>query len=668
MRPEFRGGVRVSNLTWTPFASSKPLLNHLSFTIEPGERVLLVGPSGSGKSTLLRAIAGVLQTTEFGELSGELVADGAGLLLQDPNDTLVAPTILREVAFGPENSGYQADGLAHLVSASLDSVNIDKPLQHSSTDLSGGEMQRVALAGVLAMQPSLLLLDEPTSMLDQVAARAVREAVAEQLANHAQTLIVVEHRFDEWLPIVDRLMVLNHNGQLIFDGEPGKILNDHRAELLQLGVWVPGFDAPKPTKVKLQVGDFSRGAITAFTGNSGAGKTTELNRLMRLDPNASTILTGLGFVPQQPELTILGSTVFESAHFTARLASPMLGVSTDQAEGQTRRLLDALGLGSLEQQNPYEISGGEQRRLALATALAHSPMSLYLDEPTVGLDRSAWASAVGVILAARDMGVKVFLATHDEALLALADEIIEIEPKPTVAKLKRKPSFSGLMILIAPLLLLLGSMAIREVKAGLVSLASLGVAWLLLRALGARFSSPKALIAPVLGVISIGLTNWYLSSGLSVESGITAALRVSFFVFPGVFLATQLSPYRLGDQLAQTLKLPARPIVAAMVALERVIIFKNLWGQLRFIHQIRGVSAGTNPFAKIKSALGVTFGLLIQAIRGAGTTAVAMEARGFSRPPVSGSRTWAEKPKYERLDLILLLITVAVSTVPLLVH
>ncbi|MEY3846703.1 MAG: hypothetical protein RJA66_970, partial [Actinomycetota bacterium] len=177
MTPSVRGGVQVTNLTWTPFASPTPLLNNINLRIEPGERVLLVGPSGSGKSTLLRAIAGLLDETESGQLIGQVRAEQAGLLLQDPNASLVSDTIYREVAFGLENLGVPRQMMSEKVAGQLNAVALDKPLEHASRDLSGGEMQRMALAGVLAMSPDVLLLDEPTSMLDSESAASVRAAV-----------------------------------------------------------------------------------------------------------------------------------------------------------------------------------------------------------------------------------------------------------------------------------------------------------------------------------------------------------------------------------------------------------------------------------------------------------------------------------------------------------
>jgi energy-coupling factor transport system ATP-binding protein len=661
-----RVAVQVSNLTWTPFASPLPLLDDLTFSIRPGERVLLVGPSGSGKSTLLRAIAGVLTDSEAGDLSGSIEADSAGLLLQDPNDALVSDTVFREVAVGLENAGDPRQNMVARVASALESVNLKLPLERPSVDLSGGEMQRMAFAGVVAASPKLLLLDEPTSMLDAESAESVRRSVEQQLRQTEATLLVVEHRFEGWLPLVNRMLVLNQQGQLILDGEPAALIREHSEQLLQLGIWVPGMTDPEVPE--LNFGDFDRGRITVLTGASGAGKTTELKRRMRDDPYSASIQLGAGYVPQQAELTIIGSTVFESAHFTAKRAAIGLGIAADFAIARTWAALKALGVDHLADKNPYEISGGEQRRVALATALAAHPMSLYLDEPTVGQDRESWSAIVGAIRGARRAGIKVTIATHDQAIVKLADEVVEIVPSSTQSQSSQqlKPLISGLAILIAPLLLLLGSMAITNVTKGLFGLSLLTVATLLLFAGGFRFHRPKAFIPGLIGIASIGLSNWYLSPALNPQTGITAALRVAMFVLPGIALAVELRPIALGDQLGQVLRLPARPVVAAVGAMQRMGAQIAMWQELRFIHKIRGHYPGRGPINRARYFGQLVFAQLVQAIRSAGTTAVAMDARGFSRRPVNARRTWALAAKRAKLDAIVLVSAAVIAATLLL--
>lgn len=632
-----RGGVQVSNLTWTPFASAEPLLRDVSFAIRPGERVLLVGPSGSGKSTLLRALAGVLTDTESGDLVGTIELEAPGLLLQDPNDSLVSDSVFREVAFGLENNGISAEEMPEISANELEAVHLRQPLDHPSHELSGGEMQRMAFAGVLAMRPQVLLLDEPTSMLDSESAAAVRRAVQQQIEQTGATVIVVEHEFADWLPIVERILVLNQKGELVFDGEPEQVLNQNRDELQSMGLWLPDLAVPKIS----QSDSKPVGRITVLTGPSGAGKTTELKR--RAKEAAASGKHRVGYLPQQAELTFLGDSVIRST-----------------------RLTTELGLDHLVGRNPYEISGGEQRRLALAEALDDAQEEVFLDEPTVGQDRGAWSQVIEVITSARNGGVQLTIATHDQRLIAIADEVIQIEPSVAQTNLQPATQVSALAILLAPILLLLASMRVTSIPSGLAVVSALAGAAFVLGLAGFRLKPLKALIPGLIAVLSIGLSNWYLSVDQQPETGLIAALRVASFVLPGIALATQLRPIAMGDQLAQWLRLPARPVIAAVVAMQRLWVLLATWDDLRFIYSLRRAGALRGPIGRFSELSRLVFGLLVQAIRSAGTTSVAMEARGFSKSSMR-NRTWAVKPRWKRLDWLVVVLAAAASAAPFLV-
>lgn len=636
MTKTLRGGVQVSNLTWTPFASSKPLLRDISFVIQPGEKVLLVGPSGSGKSTLLRAIAGVLTQTESGELVGAIEVESTGLLLQDPNDSLVSDTVFREVAFGLENTGVASNKMPQIISHELASVNLNLETNHPSHELSGGEMQRAAFAGVLAANPQVLLLDEPTSMLDPKSALAVRQAVEQQIEKSGATLIVVEHEFADWLPMVGRILVLNHAGELVFDGLPDQILSEHHDDLLELGLWLPHLLPPTPTRHR----SATDGRITVLTGPSGAGKTTELKRRAKLAAAAEK--QSVGYLPQQAELVFLGDSAIEP---TNRLAN--------------------LGIEHLIGKNPYEISGGEQRRLALAAALENSPAAVFLDEPTIGQDRVAWSQILEVILLARNTGITLTIATHDQRLIKLADEVIEIEPTAPQPSSLEVPQVSSLVILLAPVMLLLASMRVTTAPIGWAMLAALAGGAALLAFAGFKLKPLKSLMPGFLAIFSIGFSNCYLSVDQRPETGLIAALRVASFVLPGIALATQLRPIAMGDQLAQWLHLPARPVIAAVVAMQRLSVLMATWDDLRFIFSLRSGKPVRWPLGRVHELSRLVFGLLVQAVRSAGTASVAMEARGFSSSSMR-RRTWAVKASWARLDWLVLVIAALASTVPFL--
>ena len=447
-----RGEARFSGFTWRPLGRRNPVVAGLDLTIGPGERVLVVGPSGAGKSTLLHGLAGALGSTIAGELTGSAEVGGRlGLLLQNPADAVVAERIGRDVAFGPENAGMPRDEIWARVDASLEAVGLTYGRDHFTSALSGGEQQRLALAGILAMQPDLLLLDEPTSMLDAATAESVRDAVVGAAGD--RTMVVVEHRIEPWLEHVDRVIVLGTGGVVASDGGVSDFLAGPRPD----GVWMPGLPEPalldvpdalvSPAAEALSIAavdvsvelvtrtlrgtqrtkalhDFTttleRGVITAFTGPSGAGKSTAIAVLGGLlKPTSGTVTPDLrrwrsprlaesvGWMPQNPEHGFLAGSVTEEVAKT--------GLKVGR-EVDVEAVLEVFGLAHLGGANPYRLSGGEQRRLALAAALAHRPGVMLLDEPTVGQDPGTWAAVVGWITAASRAGATVAVSTHDTDL------------------------------------------------------------------------------------------------------------------------------------------------------------------------------------------------------------------------------------------------------------
>ncbi|GAA2073551.1 ATP-binding cassette domain-containing protein [Aeromicrobium halocynthiae] len=461
--------VRFEGFGWRPIGRREPVVRDLDLTIEPGERVLLAGPSGAGKTTLLNALVGALGETFAGDVTGRASADGVlGLVGQNPGDAVVAGRMGRDVAFGPENLGLPREEIWRRVDDSLAAVRLTQGRRHPTDALSGGELQRLALAGALAMRPGLLLLDEPTSMLDAVNAASVRAAVTDVVEATGATLLVVEHRIEPWLEVVDRVVVLGRDGSVRADTDPQAFVREWRDALGDLGVWMPGLPAPAPqvlpddlvrpaepaepiavrdlavTLVRRSVqgsvrttalqgldADLAPGRLHAVTGPSGAGKSTLVSVLAGLqEPTRGTAggrheLTSAAlarcsaWVPQQPEHGILSRTVAEEVALTATATGRAVDVEA---------VLDHLGLTALAGSHPYRLSGGEQRRLALASALAHRPGTVLLDEPTVGQDRTTWAAVAGWAVSAAEAGALVATATHDADLVALADDVLPLAP------------------------------------------------------------------------------------------------------------------------------------------------------------------------------------------------------------------------------------------------
>ncbi|MCS5718654.1 energy-coupling factor ABC transporter ATP-binding protein [Herbiconiux sp. CPCC 205763] len=513
-------GFRAAGWGWRHAGRSSWAVRGLDLVIEPGERVLLLGASGAGKSTLIQAFAGVLGGADEGEEEGTLEVAGhdprhtrgrVGLVAQDPDSQIVLARVGDDVAFGCENLGVPRPEIWQRVDRALGAVGLDLPLDRSTSELSGGQKQRVALAGVVAMQPGVILLDEPTANLDPDGVVEVRDAVADLVRRSAATFVVIEHRVDIWLDVVDRVVVLAPGGGVLADGDPATVLGQRGDELARDGVWVPGrdplagrparparvrrpsrsehaaehgaasavrptavgggSDARKPVLLTARGLDVARvagvtvaqgidlelraGEATAITGPNGAGKTTLALTVAGLIPPAGGVLeasaaladgthtrrgmhapstspiawrsrdllTRIGMVFQDPEHQFVTGSV--RAELEISLAT--LKLVPDEISARVAEVASRLRLDRLLNANPFTLSGGEKRRLSVASALVARPRVLVLDEPTFGQDSRTWAELVRLLAEQLDRGTAVVAVTHDRAFVeALADQEIVV--------------------------------------------------------------------------------------------------------------------------------------------------------------------------------------------------------------------------------------------------
>jgi len=455
---------------WRYAGRRLPAVSDVTFTIEPGERVLLLGASGAGKSTLLTGMAGLLGDADEGERSGSLQVDGSdperqrgriGLVLQDPDAGVVLSRVGDDVAFGCENLGVPAQDIPARVREALDAVGLDVPLDRPTAALSGGQKQRLALAGALAMRPGLLLLDEPTANLDPDGVREIRASVEQVVAATGATLVIIEHRTAVWADLMTRVIVVGADGGLLADGSPDEVFRTHGDTLADAGVWVPRHPVDLPVLPPLGSGDtvlathalaVSRdrrqpvqtgleltvpdGAATVITGPNGAGKSTlaltlaglldplhgavaaaeRLRGHRGLDPARWTsreLLTRIGMVFQDPEHQFLTQTVRDELEVGPRA----LGWDRDRIDAVVDALLERLGLAALAAANPFTLSGGQKRRLSVATVLAAAPAVVVLDEPTFGQDRRGWIGIVSLLQEEIARGTTVVAVTHDEDVI-----------------------------------------------------------------------------------------------------------------------------------------------------------------------------------------------------------------------------------------------------------
>jgi energy-coupling factor transport system ATP-binding protein len=428
--------VEFKGFGWRHAGRKAWAVRHFDLRIEHGERVLLAGASGAGKSTLLAALAGLL-AEDSGEQEGEVLVDGrparearggTGIVFQDPQTQLVMSRCGDDVAFGLENRGVPRAEIWPRVDAALAAVGFPYDRDRDTAQLSGGEQQRLAIAGVLVSQPRLLLLDEPTANLDPEGAQLVRAALGKALHDVDATMILVEHRLEEALSLVDRVVTLGAE-------QPPLVVPDRRART------APGADLLTAERLALRhtgnvVDEVVRaGEALAVEGPNGAGKST-----------LALLLGGLTKPPKPGRVTVAGEGRPPHRWRAAKLAGRIGSVfqnpehqfvtATVRDElllgGRDPRIVDdllsRLRLDRLALANPYTLSGGEQRRLSVATALAAAPELLILDEPTFGQDPLTWRELVDLLADLRDEGRGLVVVTHDLQLVeALGDRTLRLQ-------------------------------------------------------------------------------------------------------------------------------------------------------------------------------------------------------------------------------------------------
>ena len=482
-------------------------LDDVTLEVCRGERVCVLGANGSGKSTLASVICGLLAPDEGDvELAGHAVCTGGvpdlaayrdarrqlGLVFQNPDDQIVTSVVADDVAFGPENLGVPRAQISVRVARELRRVAMEKYAHADPSRLSGGQRQRVCIAGALAMEPAVLVLDEPSSLLD-VRGRAAIMRVMGRLAAAGATLVHVTHFMDEALA-ADRVVVMQH-GHVALEGTPDEVFAAKNAQVIEaLGLEMPfearlavalrqagaaggAIAAPgapsdkkpaacahtaEPLAILARDLGFSYGpdaqaldgvslkvpvrATTAIVGQTGSGKSTLLRLLCGLEAadagsltvcgiNAATkrgrrqVRRAVGYVMQHPERQLFAQTVAEDVAFGPRNQ----GLSAAEVEGRVAHALDLVGLADRRDASPFELSGGQQRLAAIAGVLAMEPELLVLDEPTAGLDPRGRARLRTLMADLAAHGVTLLQVTHSMEDAARADHVVVLDQSHVLA-------------------------------------------------------------------------------------------------------------------------------------------------------------------------------------------------------------------------------------------
>ena len=470
------------NVDFTYPEGEKKALRNISFTIQQGEFVILCGPSGCGKSTLLRHLKSCLtphglfsgeiryQRTLLSELSQREQAQQIGYVLQSPENQVVTDKVWHELAFGLESLGYDTPTIRRRVAEIAAFFGIENWFYKNVTELSGGQKQLLSLASVMAMQPGVLVLDEPTAQLDPIAAADFLALLGKINRELGTTIILTEHRLEEAFPLATRVIVMNE-GTILCDDKPENVglqLKDKGSGMFlamptAMRVWAAvetKLDCPMTVRdgscflsqrveeqiflplakkdplvyrseVTLECDDlwfryekdspdvvkgFSlklrKGEFYAILGGNGAGKSTTLKVIsgLRSAYRGDVRLHGkLGHLPQNPQTLFLKRTVREDLYEVFRGEK----IPKEQQDAEVARITELCGLREFLDRHPYDISGGEQQRTALAKVLLTAPDILLLDEPTKGFDAEFKVTFALILRRLVAQGVTILMVSHD---------------------------------------------------------------------------------------------------------------------------------------------------------------------------------------------------------------------------------------------------------------
>ena len=468
------------------------ILNGINLKIKYGERVVIVGLNGSGKSTLSKILSGLIAPDSgLVQLCGNKVFDldhadsnaykiarkSIGTLFQNPEDQIITTISEDDIAFGLENLCVKQSNMNEMILNALESVRMENHRYDDPSDMSGGQQQKIALASTIVTKPKLLIFDEPTSMLDYKSLQYVN-SLFDDLQKRGFTIVHITHKFDECV-YADRILLVN-KGQIrdissnelkeyyknAIDTEYAKKCENQpdkeketdtekNQDLLQnqtndetFAIEVSNLNVSYSKRAKHVINNYSlkvkHGEIVAITGENGSGKSTlakTICGLLKYDSgtvliqgiplnakenktNTKKLRQTIGYVMQCPEQQLFAQTVFEDVSYGPK----NFGLEGEKLNNKVNETLKMLHIEHLAQFSPFELSGGQQRLVAIAGVLAYNPKILVLDEPSAGLDFESAMRLRKILEDLHKKGITIVLITHDmNEAKALKARIITIK-------------------------------------------------------------------------------------------------------------------------------------------------------------------------------------------------------------------------------------------------
>lgn len=473
--------ININNLTFNYPDSKQSAIKNINLTVNEGEFILIVGPSGCGKSTLIRLLNRVVPDYYGGIIEGEVsisgrniefldkkqVIENVGMVYQHPEKQIVLQDVEREIAFGLENFNTDINTMKRNVFEVISLLGLNKIRDKQTTEISGGEKQRVAIASVVSMDPQIIAFDEPISQLDPISAEEVLNSIKRLNRDLGKTIILVEQRLDKCFHMADRIIFME-NGEIIGQGTPKNIpeniVNKYHlptityifkeAGLQTLPITVKeGRDIIRNNKFQdLKEDDLKfkevvmeieklnfeyergykilkdlsfklhRGEIMTVMGENGAGKSTLFKIIAgMIDKYKGKVLIDnknikslklkerikkIGYLSQNPNDYFGRKTVFEEVGYTLKNIG-------EYKEEKVEQVMKLLNISYLEDKNPRDLSGGEKQRVAIACTIITDPEILILDEPTRGMDAEAKENLGEIIKTLAEVGKSIVVITHD---------------------------------------------------------------------------------------------------------------------------------------------------------------------------------------------------------------------------------------------------------------